>query len=259
MPGMRASSSTRPGLADLGQVMDGARTGLAVAQQSPLGISDQASVITSALTVFARALPEMHRCRPAQPPPGGAPAPRWHPAGPAARWRPGGRPRRPACAAELHPPRCIRAHPSSGRTSPTARVIVRRDTPNQQASTSRVTPWRRCTRGQQSVDEHEPVSDTGPTARWRGRSASRASRYACQRGPARRPAQPALPGTAAARVRLLDTPQPCTVLNEQAVLLNHARVVSWRRERPRSAPRPPPCALRRRPPPQTRRPSRWRR
>ncbi len=54
----------RAGLADLGQVMNGARTGLAVAQQLPLGISDQASVITSALTVFARALPEMHRCRP---------------------------------------------------------------------------------------------------------------------------------------------------------------------------------------------------
>lgn len=35
---------------------------------------------------------------------------------------------------------------SRGRTSPTARVMVERSTPNQQASTSCVAPCRRCTR-----------------------------------------------------------------------------------------------------------------
>ncbi len=57
---------------------------------------------------------------------GGAAGPRWHPAGRAARWRPGGRPRRLRSAAAPRPARCTRARSSSGRTSPTARVIVER-------------------------------------------------------------------------------------------------------------------------------------
>ena len=52
-------------------------------------------------------------------------------------------------------------HPRSasrGRTSPMARVMVERSTPNQQASTSRAVACRSCTRGgQEPVDEDQPV------------------------------------------------------------------------------------------------------
>jgi hypothetical protein len=46
---------------------------------------------------------------------------------------------------------------SSGRTSPRARVIVERKIPDQQASTSWVTPWRRCTRVASSRSTRPPT------------------------------------------------------------------------------------------------------
>ncbi len=55
----------------------------------------------------------------------------------------------------LRPPALLEAR---GR-----QVIVERDTPNQQASTSWVTPWRRCTRvASKPVEEHQAVPGTGP-------------------------------------------------------------------------------------------------
>jgi hypothetical protein len=58
---------------------------------------------------------------------------------------------------------------SSGRTSPIARVIVERDTPNQQARTSWVTPWRRCTRVAKSRSMNTSrCRAPAPTARRRG-------------------------------------------------------------------------------------------
>ncbi len=55
---------------------------------------------------------------------------------------------------------------------------------NQQANTSWVTPWRGCTRVASSRSMNTSrCRAPAPTARWRGRSASLASRHACQRGP----------------------------------------------------------------------------
>src|SRR5687768_14074356 len=179
-----------------------------------------ASVITSALTVLARALPETNRFRPAwwaagwrtrtsvaSSRPSCPLAPRWATTSASVRSR------TPPSTMHSRSPQ-QRAHLSDG---PGDRQAGHPEPAGQYVAGDSVAQVHQG--GQQSVDEHEPVSGTGPTARWRGRSASRASLYACQRGPARRPAQPALPGTAAARVRLLDTPRPCPVLNEQAVLL----------------------------------------
>jgi hypothetical protein len=194
-----------------------------------------ASVITSALTVLARALPETNRVRPAL-------------------WAAGRRTRtsvassRPTCllapkwattSARLRsriPPSTVQPRSaSSGRTSPTARVIVERETPNQQASTSCVTPWRRCTRVASSRSMNTSrCRAPAPTARCRGLSASRASWHACQRGPSSTTSSARTCGdspvtrrsaTAAARASVLDTRRPCSVRHEQPVPLTMHEVV----------------------------------
>jgi hypothetical protein len=178
------------GLADLGQIVNGARTGLPAEQQPPLGVGDYQRLdgVGAGLA-------------------GNEPVPA----------RPAGRGAAPSDLggieqAELptgtevgddigqgaQPEPVLDGAAALGRngcTSLTARVIVERDTPNQQASTSWATPWRRCT----AVASSRSVNTSryrapAPIARRRGRSASRASWRARQRGPAWRPAQPALPG-----------------------------------------------------------------
>jgi hypothetical protein len=88
--------------------------------------------------------------------------------------------------------------------------------------------------GQKPVDEHQPVPGTCPD-----RPPARLIGQACilARLPSRpqlgdqfsqnlsgQPGHPAI-GEAAARVRLLDTPRPCSVLHEQAVPLTMHEVV----------------------------------
>jgi hypothetical protein len=83
-PGVRASSSTRAAWRTW------VRSWVAPGRLCPQNSSrPSASVMASALTVSARALPETNRARPGGPP-GGAPGPRWHRAGRPARGRPGG-------------------------------------------------------------------------------------------------------------------------------------------------------------------------
>jgi hypothetical protein len=129
-------------------------------------------------------------------------------------------------AAGCRPRRCSHARPNSGRTSPIAWVILERDTPNQQTSTSGVTPWRRCTRVASSRSRNTSrCRAPAPTARRRGRSASRASWRACQRGPSSATSSASTSrdspvtrrsATAAGRASVLDT-QPCSVRHEQTV------------------------------------------
>ncbi len=97
-------------------------------------------------------------------------------------------------------------------------------------------PWRRCTRVASSRSMNTSrCRAPAPTARCRGRSASRASWHACQRGPSSTTSPARTCGdspvtrrsaTAAARASVLDTPRPCSVPPEQALPLTMHEVVS---------------------------------
>jgi len=111
------------------------------------------------------------------------------------------------------------------RSSSTRKLATSRPVPRAGTAAARGLGDRARADGQQPVDEHQPMPGTGPTARCRGRSANRASRCACQRGPSsatnsantsRDSPVTRRSATAAARARLLATPRPCPVPHEQA-------------------------------------------
>jgi len=144
------------GLADLGQIMNGARAGLPANSSRP-----SASLMTRALTVLARALPETNRWRPARPAAGRRTrtsvalsrptrplAPRWATTSASVRSR--------IPSSTVQPRSAV-----SGRTSPTARVIVERDTrTNRHVVGDSVAQMHEG--GQQPVEEHQPMPGTGP-------------------------------------------------------------------------------------------------
>ena len=112
---------------------------------------------------------------------------------------------------------------SRGRTSPMARVMVERSTPNQQASTSWVAPWRRWTRVASSRSTNTSrCFAPAPTARFRGRETSLAWCRSCHNGPTSATSSAITSGDSPVILRSLmiaardRVPHHTTMINDQA-------------------------------------------